>query len=183
MNIVYGSSWLSVMRGPRREIAGLESVPCTTLLCLVKLFSTTLSEAKYFHSEDIWHVRYFSICKIREAQNAIWVQFLPLLWVSLDIFLYIYSSQLFPLLWNAYALFSFFLCSSFSWIPGNILSLVICITEIPFQFMVLWPVLATSALLFCSCHVITDSSPLSTLAHLIVLFIVSFDEQKVQILV
>ena len=49
--------------------------------------------------------------------------------------------------------------------------------------MVLWPVLATSALLVCSCHVITDSSPLSTPAQLIVLFIVSFDEQKVQILV
>lgn len=111
------------------------------------------------------------------------LNFFPLLWVSLDIFLYIYSSQLFPFLWNAYAFLKFFLCSSFSWIPVNILSLVICITEIPFQFMVLWPVLATSALLFCSCHVITDFYPLSTLAHLIVLFIVSFDEQKFQILV
>ena len=49
--------------------------------------------------------------------------------------------------------------------------------------MVLWPVLASSALLFHSYHVITDSSPLSTLAYLIVLFIVSFDEQKFQILV
>ena len=49
--------------------------------------------------------------------------------------------------------------------------------------MVLWPVLASSALLFYSYHVITDSSPLSTLAYLIVLFIVSFDEQKFQILV
>ena len=62
-------------------------------------------------------------------------------------------------------------------IPVNILSLVISIIEIPFQFMVLWPVLATSALLFCSCHVITDFYPLSTLAYLIVLFIVSFDAE------
>lgn len=109
--------------------------------------------------------------------------FFPLLWVRLDIFLYIYSSQVFPLLWNAYALYSVFLCSSCLWIPVNILLLVICIREIPFQFMVLWPVLASSALLFHSYHVITDSSPLSTLAYLIVLFIVSFDEQKFQILV